>query len=237
MPVLREDSYSSLAGNPHQVTAQKITILLADDHTLVRASLRSLIAEFSGIEVVAEASDGLEALNLVAKHHPSIVLMDISMPTLNGLDATRKIVKEHPGTGVVVLSMHTDEKWVQQAMRAGASGYLLKTSPPHELRLAIESVAQGQIFLCPAISKGVVEVYLSRAPGKEDPLDQLTPRQREILQLIAEGHASKRIAQLLGASVKTVESHRASLMERLDIHDVAGLVRFAIRNGLVSSEE
>lgn len=216
---------------------KKIRILLVDDHALVRASLKSLIAEFAGIEVVAEANDGLEALALVAKHHPDVVLTDISMPTLNGLEATRRIVKEYPSTVVVVLSMHTDEKWVQQAMRAGASGYLLKTSPPHELKLALEAVAQGQIFLSPAISKQVVDVYLGRASGKDDPLDQLTPRQREILQLIAEGHASKRIAQLLGASVKTVESHRASLMDRLDIHDVAGLVRFAIRHGLVSSEE
>jgi len=214
----------------------KIRILLADDHGLVRASLRSLITEFTGIEVVAEASDGIEAVNLVGKHHPAVVLMDISMPILNGLEATRRIVKEHPGTYVVVLSQHTDEKWVQQAMRAGASGYLLKTSPPHELRLALEAAAQGQIFLSPAISKQVIDVYLSRAPDGGDQLDQLTPRQREILQMIAEGHASKRIAQLLGASVKTIESHRASLMERLDIHDVAGLVRFAIRHGLVSPE-
>jgi len=213
-----------------------IRILLADDHGLVRASLKSLIAEFTGIEVVAEANDGFEAITLVAKHRPAVVLMDISMPLLNGLEATRRIVKEHPATHVVVLSQHTDEKWVQQAMRAGASGYLLKTSPPHELRLALEAAAQGQIFLSPAISKQVIDIYLSRSAISGDQLEQLTPRQREILQLVAEGHGSKRIAQLLGASVKTIESHRASLMERLDIHDVAGLVRFAIRHGLVSPE-
>jgi DNA-binding NarL/FixJ family response regulator len=214
----------------------KIRILLADDHGLVRASLRSLIAEFTNIEVVAEASDGFEAIDLVAKHHPAVILMDISMPLLNGLEATRRIVKEHPGTHVVVLSQHTDEKWVQQAMRAGASGYLLKTSPPHELRLALEAAAQGQVFLSPAISKQVIDIYLSRSTDRGDQLEQLTPRQREILQLVAEGYGSKRIAQLLGASVKTIESHRASLMERLNIHDVAGLVRFAIRHGLVSPE-
>ena len=212
-------------------------VLLVDDHSLVRASLRSLLADFAGIEVVAEASDGREAVKLVAKHHPELVLMDISMAGLNGLDATRRIVKEYPNVRVIVLSMHTGEDYVLQALRTGASGYVLKQSTPRELQLAIECVARGQVFLSPAISKHVIDVYLSRAAEQMNSLEQLTPRQREILQLIAEGHSSKQIAQLLNSSVKTIESHRASLMERLDIHDVAGLVRYAIRHGLVSPEK
>ncbi|HLI11955.1 MAG TPA: response regulator transcription factor [Alphaproteobacteria bacterium] len=214
-----------------------IRILLADDHWLVRASLSSLLDDFSGIEVVAEAGDGREALELIARHHPDLVLMDISMAGLNGLEATRRIRKEHPQVRVIVLSMHTSEQYVLQALRAGAAGYVLKGSAPRELELAIESVARGEIFLSPAISKHVIDVYLSRAEDKTNSLEQLTPRQREILQLIAEGNSSKQIAQLLDASVKTIESHRASLMERLDIHDVAGLVRYAIRHGLVSPEK
>jgi DNA-binding NarL/FixJ family response regulator len=215
-----------------------VRILLADDHSLVRASLRSLLTDNPGIEVVAEASDGRQAFELVGQHRPDLVLMDISMPGLNGLEATRQIVKAHPNVRVIVLSMHASDQHVLRALRAGASGYVLKGSLPRELELAIESVARGEIFLSPAISRHVIEVYLSQTAGKgDDALEHLTPRQREILQLIAEGKSSKQIAQLLKASVKTIESHRASLMERLDIHDVAGLVRYAIRLGLVSPED
>jgi len=215
-----------------------VRILLADDHSLVRASLRSLLTDNPGIEVVAEASDGRQALELVGQHRPDLVLMDISMPWLNGLEATRQIVKAHQNVRVIVLSMHASDQHVLRALRAGASGYVLKGSLPRELELAIESVARGEIFLSPAISRHVIEVYLSQTAGKgDDALEHLTPRQREILQLIAEGKSSKQIAQLLKASVKTIESHRASLMERLDIHDVAGLVRYAIRLGLVSPED
>ncbi len=215
-----------------------VRVLLTEDHRLVRASLRSLIDNFAGVEVVAEAGDGREALELIAQHRPEVVLMDITMPGLNGLDATRRIVKDHPKVRVVVLSAHTRDDFVLQALRAGASGYVLKGSTPRELELAIDSVARGEIFLSPAISKHVIEGYLNRGDEqKSSSIEQLTPRQREILQLIAEGKSSKEIAQLLDASVKTIESHRASLMDRLDIHDVAGLVRYAIRHGLVSSEE
>ncbi len=215
-----------------------VRILLADHHSLVRASLRSLLTDNPSIEVVAEASDGRQAAELVGQHRPDLVLMDISMPGLNGLEATRQIVKAHPNVRVIVLSMHASDQHVLRALRAGASGYVLKGSLPRELELAIESVARGEIFLSPAISRHVIEVYLSQTAGKgDDALEHLTPRQREILQLIAEGKSSKQIAQLLKASVKTIESHRASLMERLDIHDVAGLVRYAIRQGLVSSED
>jgi len=214
-----------------------IRILLCDDHLLIRASLKSLIGEFPGIEVVGEAGDGREALDHVAKLRPNVVLMDIAMPGLNGLEAARRLVKDQPQVRVVMLSMHSDESHVLQALRAGASGYVLKGSAPRELEMAIEAVARGEIFLSPAISKHVIDVYLNRAEGQANSLDLLTPRQREILQLIAEGKSSKQIAQLLEASVKTIESHRASLMERLDIHDVAGLVRYAIRHGLVSPEK
>jgi len=214
-----------------------IRILLCDDHLLIRASLKSLIGEFPGIEVVGEAGDGREALEHAGKLRPNVVLMDIAMPGLNGLEATRRLVKDQPQVRVVMLSMHSDESHVLQALRAGASGYVLKGSAPRELEMAIEAVARGEIFLSPAISKHVIDVYLNRAEGQANSLDLLTPRQREILQLIAEGKSSKQIAQLLEASVKTIESHRASLMERLDIHDVAGLVRYAIRHGLVSPEK
>jgi len=213
-----------------------IEVILVDDHALVRASLRSLLGDFSGIKVVAEASDGREAIGAIAKYQPEAVVMDISMPGLNGLEATRRIAKDHPKSHVVVLSMHADEDHVLQALRAGASGYVLKSSAPIELKLAIEAVARGETFLSPAISKHVIESYFRRKSDKSTSLDALTPRQREILQLIAEGKSSKQIAQLLDASVKTIESHRTSLMDRLDIHDVAGLVRYAIRCGLVSAE-
>ncbi len=214
-----------------------IRILLCDDHLLIRASLKSLIGEFPSIQVVGEAGDGREALEHAGKLQPHVVLMDIAMPGLNGLEATRRLVKDYPQVRVVMLSMHADESHVLQALRAGASGYVLKGSAPRELEMAIEAVARGEIFLSPAISKHVIDVYLNRAQGQTNSLDLLTPRQREILQLIAEGKSSKQIAQLLDASVKTIESHRASLMERLDIHDVAGLVRYAIRHGLVSPEK
>ena len=214
-----------------------IRTLLVDDHLLVRASLRSLLGDFDGVEVVGEASDGRQALELVGEHRPELVLMDISMPGLNGIEATQQIGREHPQVRVIVLSMHTGERHVLQALRAGARGYVLKGGTPRELELAIEAVSRGEIFLSPAISKHVVEAVLRQKALPTDPVDQLTPRQREILQLIAEGHSSKEIAQLLDASVKTIESHRASLMERLDIHDVAGLVRYAIRHGFVSPED
>jgi len=213
-----------------------IRLLLADDHLLIRASLKSLLSEFAGIEVAGEAGDGREALELVGKLRPDVVLMDIAMAGLNGLEATRLISKEYPDVRVIVLSMHATERHVLQALRAGAQGYILKESAPRELELAIESVARGKLFLSPGISRQVIEVFLGQMGEIADPLDQLTPRQREILQLIAEGHSSKQIAHRLDSSVKTIESHRASLMERLDIHDIAGLVRYAIRQGLVSPE-
>jgi len=214
-----------------------IRILLADDHVLVRASLKYLLEGFAGLEVVGEAKDGYETVKMVDAVRPDIVVMDISMPGLNGLEAARSITKEHPAARVVVLSMHSDETHVLQALRAGAAGYVLKESAPAELEAAIRAVARGESFLSPAISRHVIGDYLKRVPPESGSPDLLTPRQREILRLIAEGKTSKHIARLLGTSVKTVESHRASLMERLDIHELAGLVRYAIRHGLVSPEK
>jgi DNA-binding NarL/FixJ family response regulator len=213
-----------------------IRILLADDHVLVRASLRYLLEGFDGFDIVGEASDGYETVKKVDELRPDVVIMDISMPGLNGVEAARSIAKQNRAARVVILSMHSDETHVLQALRAGASAYVLKESAPAELEAAIRAAARGESFLSPAISRQVIDDYLKRVPPESGSPDLLTPRQRETLRLIAEGKTSKEIARYLGASVKTVESHRASLMDRLDIHDVAGLVRYAVRHGLVSPE-
>jgi DNA-binding NarL/FixJ family response regulator len=213
-----------------------IRVILADDHALFRAGVRALLASIPGVEVVAEASDGHEALRLVQQHQPRLVLMDIAMPGLNGLEATARIVKAHPGTAVIVLSMHAGEEYALQALRVGAAGYVLKDADVAELELAIASIARGETYLSPAMSKHLIADYRRRAADPPDPLERLTPRHREVLQLIAEGHSTKTIAAKLKLSAKTVETHRAQLMQRLDIHDVAGLVRFAIRVGLVTPE-
>ena len=214
-----------------------IRVLLVDDHTLVRAALRRLIDGLHNIEVVGEAGDGREAIDEVGRHQPNLVLMDISMPRLGGIEATRIIRRDYPGVQVVMLSMHMHEDYVIQSLRAGATGYLHKASPSRELELAIESAARGQLFLSPMVSKPVIEASLNQSGNGASALEQLTPRQREILKLIAEGHSSKQIAQILDASVKTIDSHRANIMERLGVHNVPGLVRFAIRFGLVSIED
>ncbi|EEF57190.1 response regulator [Pedosphaera parvula] len=212
-----------------------IRILLADDHTLLRAGIRSLLEKMPGVEVVGEAADGREALSLVKALQPGVVLMDIAMSGLNGLEATARIVKEFPSSRVIILSMHANEEYVLQTLRAGAAGYLLKDAATAELELAIQAVSRGDTYLSPAISKRVIEDYLGRINGQKSPMEQLTPRQREILQLIAEGKSTKEMAFLLNLSVKTVETHRTQLMDRLGIHDVPGLVRYAMRMGLISS--
>jgi DNA-binding NarL/FixJ family response regulator len=211
-----------------------IRILLADDHHLVRAGIRALLNGLPGIEVVAETGDGREAIELVRTHQPNLVLMDITMDGMNGLDATALLLKEFPQLRVIILSMHANEEYVRQALQAGAAAYLLKDAATAELELAVRAVAQGQTYLSPVISRLVVDEYLSgQNEAASGPLRQLTPRQREVLQLIAEGKTTKQIAALLKVSVKTVETHRAQLMERLAIHDVPGLVRYAIRHGMV----
>jgi len=214
-----------------------IRVLLADDHALVRAGIRALVQNLAGVEVVAEAVDGREALALVKQHDPDVVLMDISMAGLNGLEAAARMAKDHPNTRVIILSAHSNEEYVCQALRAGAAGYLLKDAGTAELDLAVKAVARGETYLSPAVSKHVIADYMRRVGGESGSLELLTPRQREILQLIAEGQTTKQIANTLHISVKTVETHRMQLMERVDIHDVPGLVRFAIRMRLVQPEQ
>jgi DNA-binding NarL/FixJ family response regulator len=211
----------------------QISVLIADDHTLVRAGIRSLLERLPGILVKAEASDGREVLRLVAEYQPQIVLMDIAMPNMNGLDATRLLTESHPKVRVIILSIYSDEEHVYQALRAGASGYLLKGAATEELELALRSVAQGEIYLAPKVSRPVIDEYVRRTNASR-PGENLSGRQRQVLQLIAEGETMKQIALELGISVKTVETHRAQLMDRLNIHDVAGLVRYAIKMGLVN---
>jgi DNA-binding NarL/FixJ family response regulator len=200
----------------------------------MRAGIRSLLEKIPGVEVVGEAADGREAVALVKSTSPNMVLMDIAMAGLNGLEATARIRKEFPRVRVIILSMHANEEYVLQTLRAGAAGYLLKDSATAELELAIHAVARGDTYLSPAISKRVIDDYLGRTSGQKSFAEQLTPRQREILQLIAEGKSTKEIAYLLNLSIKTVETHRTQLMDRLDIHDVPGLVRYAMRIGLVT---
>lgn len=213
-----------------------IRIILCEDHTLVRAGINSLIEGFPGIEVIGEASDGREGLALARRESPDIVLMDIAMPGLNGLEATARLVKSKTGVKVIMLSMYANEEYVLQALRAGASGYLLKEAATSELKSAIDAVARGETYLSKAISRTVIDDYLGRLETAKDPLEILTPRQREILQLMVEGNSTRRIAEILHVSTKTVETHRAQLQERLGIYDVPGLVRFAIRVGLISSD-
>ena len=213
-----------------------LRIVLADDHRLVRAGVRALLEKIRLGEVIAEAGDGREALELVAAHQPDIVLLDIGMPNLNGLDAIDRIKKGSPETKVIILSMHANEEYVVRALRSGVSGYLIKDSAVDELERAIHSVAAGQTYLSKRISKPTIQAYLANTNRIYAPLDELTPRQREVLQLIGEGKNTKEIADLLGVSIKTVEAHRLRLMRRLGIHDLPGLVRFAIRTGLVSAE-
>ncbi|MEY2532051.1 MAG: hypothetical protein QOI96_2136 [Verrucomicrobiota bacterium] len=211
-------------------------VLLADDHALVRAGIRALIEKIPNVEVVGEASTGRDALELVKSKLPNLVLMDIAMAELGGLEALPRITKDFPGVKVVILSAHANEEYVIRALRSGAAGYMLKDAATAELELAIRSVAEDKTYLSPSISRTVINDYLQRVGGPISPLEQLTPRQREILQLVAEGKNTKEIASDLDVSVKTVESHRLQLMERLNIHDIAGLVRYAIRSGLVSLE-
>jgi DNA-binding NarL/FixJ family response regulator len=215
----------------------KITqVLLADDHVLVRAGIRTLLEKIPNVKVVAEAASGREALEIVKTKLPDLVLMDIAMANLNGLEALSRIAKDFPEVKVMILSAHANEEYVIRALRGGAAGYMLKDSATAELELAVSSVREGKTYLSPSISRTAIDNYLERMGDVVSPLEQLTSRQREILQLIGEGKNTKEIASNLEISVKTVESHRLQLMERLRIHDVPGLVRFAIRTGLVSAE-
>ena len=213
-----------------------IRILLADDHTLVRAGIKGLLQGLAGIEVVGEAGDGPEAMTKAHELRPDVILLDVGLPGLNGLEVAARISSADPAIRVVILSMHTSEEYVLRALRAGCAGYLVKGSAVSELEIAVRAVAKGETYLSPVVSKRVVEDYVHRTGGAADPLDALTPRQREILQLVAEGYTSKDIAHRLGLAFKTVETHRSQIMDRLQVHDVAGLVRFALRVGLVTPE-
>jgi DNA-binding NarL/FixJ family response regulator len=213
-----------------------IRLLLADDHALVRAGFRALLEQLSGVEVVAEAGDGAEALRLMETHQPDVVVTDLSMPGKGGLELVARAAQRWPAMRVLVLSMHAGAEYVLQALRAGAAGYLLKDAATPELEVAIKAVSRGETYLSPAVSRHVVAGLVRQSGDDAATRDPLTPRQREILRHIAEGRTTKEIARLLNISVKTVETHRTQLMDRLDIHDIASLVRYALRAGLVTSD-
>jgi DNA-binding NarL/FixJ family response regulator len=214
-----------------------IRVILADDHTLLRAGIRALLEYLPGVEVVAEAADGLKALELALALRPDVILMDIAMPGLSGLEAAARLKQDDPEIKVLILSMHEDDAYVRRAILLGAAGYLLKDSDTEELGLAVRAVARGETYLSPAVSKHLIADYRRQAGTEVGVGGGLTRRQQEVLRLIARGETTKAIARNLGISAKTVESHRTLIMERLGIHDVAGLVRYAIRVGLVTTGE
>jgi DNA-binding NarL/FixJ family response regulator len=208
-----------------------IQILLADDHQIVRQGLRALM-ERVGMGVVGEASNGREAVQLAQDHHPDVAILDLAMPVMNGMEAAREIMKVSPRTRTILLTMHTDDHHVVGALRAGVRGYVVKTQAAEDLAEAIREVFRGLIYLSPGVSQAVVHAYLAKTDLPPDPL---TPRERQVLQLVAEGKTTKEIAALLGVSFKTAESYRTRLMEKLQIHQTAGLVRYAIRRGLIEA--
>jgi DNA-binding NarL/FixJ family response regulator len=204
-------------------------LLLADDHAVLRDGLRAILNE-GGFEVVGEASDGREAVRLGQTLGPDVALLDISMPLLNGIDAAREILKGSPKTKIIILTMYAEDRYVLASLRAGIAGFVLKSRAASLLVQAIHAVCRGEVYLCPAISRVVAEAYLAKA---DTPVDPLSIREREVLQLIAEGKNTKEVGSILGVSAKTAESHRANIMQKLQIHEVAGLVRYAVHEGLV----
>ena len=213
----------------------RIRVILAEDHMIVRKGIRSLLEAEPDFEVLAEASDGREAVDLVRQFLPDVILMDIGMPGLNGLEATRQIKQWYPQTNVLVLTMYDTEEHIFQILQAGASGYLVKQTAPVELAQAIRSVAQGETYLSPTVSKMVIDQYIRQAERVTKPnrFDNLTSREREVLQLVAEGKSSPQIADLLHISEKTVRNHRNNLMDKLDLHSIAELTRYAIQKGVI----
>lgn len=211
-------------------------VLLAEDHTLVRAGIRTMLEATGELQVVGEAGDGRVALELAAKLKPDLVIMDVSMPNMNGIEAARQIMNQRLGIKVIMLSMHADDQYVLESLRAGAAGFILKDAAFDELKKAIASVLAGNTYLSPPLAEKVMTSYARHARGESAPSDlsKLSTREREILQLIGEGNSSAEIAKTLHISVRTVETHRANIMEKLDIRSVAGLTKFAIKNGLCS---
>ena len=214
-----------------------IRVALAEDHAMVREGLTRLVSEIPNVELVGVAEDGYEAVRLVEMLEPDVILLDITMPRLGGLGVLSRIVTDHPTTHAIMLSMHDNEEYVAQALNAGARGYLLKDSDLAELAVAIRSVMRGGSYLTPTVSRQVIRDFTHGPLRADGPFERLTPRQTEIAQLIAEGHRNSEIAGILGTSIKTVETHRTQLMARLGVHDVAGLVRYAIRVGLVPADK
>jgi DNA-binding NarL/FixJ family response regulator len=213
----------------------RIRILLADDHTVVRQGLRKLLEERPDWEVIAEAGDGREAVRLTEQHKPDVAILDVAMPLLNGIEATRQITKRAPATRVLILSMHADEAYVTQILQAGATGYLLKDSADVDLLKAVSEAAQGRSFFSPAIARVMLDDYVRQLADKgvTDRYESLSGREREIFQLIAEARTNKEIAALLNVSPSTVETHRAHIMEKLDLHSAAEIVLYAVRRGVI----
>ncbi len=228
------------AGTKKGVTKifQPIHVILADDHTLVRAGIRALLEKLPDVKVIGEAGDGREVLNLVKAQPPDVVLLDIAMPGLNGLEAAERLARDFPTVRVIILTMHDNEEYVRRALKAGAVGYLLKKSATAELETALHQVLRGEVYLCREIAAQLNQKFpLSSLVGRKSALEQLTGRQREVLQLIAEGNNTKGIGDILKVSPKTVEYHRMKLMDCLKLHDIPGLVRFALRVGLIPEEK
>ena len=220
-----------------QVSQTMIRVMLADDHKIFREGLSSLLEKAKDIQVVGHAENGRQAVSLAAELHPDVVIMDVAMPDLNGIEATEQILAEAARVGVVALSMHADQRFVSAMLRAGASGYLLKDCAFQELVQAVQTVAAGEKYLSPAIASLVIDEYVRASDaGEETPRDLLTPREREVLQLIAEGCATTQIAGRLSVSIKTIETYRRQIMEKLGIDTIAGLTKYAIREGLTSLE-
>ena len=215
---------------------KKIRVLLADDHTLMRRGLRLIVEQQPDLVVVGEAEDGRQAVALSASVKPDVAVLDIGMPNLNGIEAAKQITDGESGAAVVILSMHADETYILRALKAGARGYLLKDSAESDVVRAIRSVAEGKSFFSPAVSKVMLEDYVKKLQrtGSEDSYDLLTPREREILQLVAEGKSNKEVANLLHLSVYTVETHRANIMEKLNLKSVPELILYAVRKGIIS---
>ena len=220
-----------VAKRPKRPAKSPVRILLADDHAIVRDGLRSLLSS-DGLQVVAQATDGREAVRLAREHQPDLAILDVSMPILNGIDAAREIGSASPKTQAILLTVHSEDQYVMEAVRAGIRGYVLKTQVTEDLMRAIREVAGGALYLSPSVSETVLRALRAKSHASADPL---TPREREVLRLIADGKTTKQVAQLLGVSAKTADAHRTRLMAKLDIHETATLVRYAIRRGLIEA--